>query len=908
MRNKQEKLLIIDGSAVMYRAWHALPPFSTKDGTVVNAVYGFLLTYLKLLEDVKPTHVAVAFDLAEPTFRHEQYAEYKAGREEQPDEFYNQFDILRELLDVLCVSRVEAKGYEADDIIGTLAKQSEARGMVVVIATSDLDTMQLVNDKVSVLTFGRSLSDTKIYDEAGVRERFGLSPSQMVDYRALKGDPSDNIKGVPGIGDKTASALIAAHKSLDGLYQYLDETDAPAKPVTPRLRQLLLEHHADAKLSRELSLIHCEVPLPLTLDDCLLGAPDANAVITKLQELEFKSILAKLSANIRQAAENGTTSGQNDAEYVFVQTVSEVKKLVKELRASGEFAFDTETTSLNVIDAELVGMSFSWQSGQGYYVHVDQNAEFVELLRPVLEDAKVRKWGHNIKYDLEVLRGAGVQLRGIVGDTMVMAYLLNPGARSYKLDDLVFTEFGHKMIPISDLIGTGKDEITMREVEPSTIAVYASEDADFCWRLRELFLPQLRKQKLDKLMDDIETPLIEVLADMEMAGIKVDAKVLKDADVEVLESMARIETKVHKLAGGEFNLASPKQLKEVLFDKLGLSSVGLGKTKTGISTAAGELEKLRDAHPIVPLIFEYRELAKLHSTYLDALPKQIHPKTKRVHTSFNQTIAATGRLSSIDPNLQNIPIRSEMGQRVREAFVADKGCVLLAADYSQFELRIVASLANDQTMIDIFRRGDDIHRATAAAIHGIPEDQVTKEIRYTAKEVNFGVLYGMGSWGLAQRTGLTQAEAKAFIDKYFATFTGLKQFIDNTITEARKQGYVETMFGRRRYLPDINSGVQQVRQAAERMAINLPVQGSQADIIKLAMIEIHKKLPNVSEGAKMLLQVHDELVFEVPKADVDVVAKLVKQAMESVVTLKVPVVVNVSTGKNWGALEVLADT
>lgn len=902
MPKSKEKLLIIDGSAVMYRAWHALPPFSTKAGLVVNAVYGFLLAYFKLLADVKPTHVVVAFDLAEPTFRHEQYEDYKAGREEQPDEFYDQFDILRDVLDVLKIARVEAPGYEADDIIGTIAVESKEADVPVVVATSDLDTMQLVNGKVSVMTFGRAMSDTKIYDVAGVKERFGLAPEQMVDYRALKGDPSDNIPGVPGIGDKTASALIAAHGNLDKLYEYAEETETPVKPLTPRLRQLLLDHKKDAEMSRSLSQIHCDVKLKTKLGDYILGEPDGNAVVEKMQELEFKSILAKLPESIKAAAQNGSQD-KNDSKYILVDSKEELDKLVKKLKHAKEFAFDTETTSLDVIDAELVGMSFSFKSGEGYYVHTDKNKKFVETLKPILEDAKLKKWAHNVKYDLEVLRGAGVNLHGVAGDTMIAAYLLNPGARSYKLDDLTFTEFGHKMIPIEDLIGSGKDQITMREVPKEKIATYAAEDADFCWRLKELLLPKLKKAKLVKLMDEIETPLIEVLADMELIGIKVDAKVLKQADDEALKMIAKLEKQIYKLAGEEFNIASPKQLKEILFEKLQLPTDGIGKTKTGISTAANELEKLRDYHEIVPLIFDYRELAKLHSTYLDALPKQIHKKTKRVHTSFNQTIAATGRLSSIDPNLQNIPIRSEMGQRVRDAFVADKGKVLLAADYSQFELRIVATLANDKTMIDIFKRGDDIHRATAAAIHGIAEEEVTKEIRYTAKEVNFGVLYGMGPWGLSQRTGLSQAEARDFIDKYFDTFTGLKKFMDDTIASAQKQGFVETMFGRRRYLPEINSGVQQVRQGAERMAINLPVQGTQADIIKLAMINIHKKLPEASKDSKMLLQVHDELVFEVPQKDVGKVADLVKKEMESVIKLKVPVVVNVSTGKSWGALQ-----
>lgn len=899
MTKSKEKLLIIDGSAVMYRAWHALPPFSTKDGRVVNAVYGFLLAYFKLTEDIKPTHILVAFDLPAPTVRHEQYADYKAGRPEQPPEFYAQFDILRTVLDAFKIARVEMPGFEADDIIGTATKLAERDGLTVVIATSDLDTLQLVNDNVTVQTFGRSLNEVKIYNPQSVQERFLITPAQVVDYRGLKGDPSDNIPGVPGIGEKTAGALIEQFDSLENLYATL-KSDAPlVKPLTPRLKDLLLSHEEAAFFSRTLSTMHTDLNLPLQVVDYKIVPPSDNLVAV-LQDLEFKSILQKLPPAMREAQPNSVVV---PAKYVWIKTESELKKLITNLKKIGEFAFDTETTGLDVLSAKLVGMSFSWEAHTGYYVHVLDNQEWLQMLAPVLKDAALKKWGHNIKYDWQVLKTNGFELDGVVGDTMIAAYLLNPGARGYKLDDLAFTEFGHKMISITELIGEGENEITMAEVEPHKIADYAAEDADYCWQLKLKLAPSLKSHGVLDLFKNIEVPLIPVLGEMELNGIKVDSKILNDADKEVMVQINKLEKAIYKLAGEQFNIASPKQLKVILFDNLKLPTAGLSRTKTGISTAADELEKLRGAHDIIPLLLEYRELTKLHSTYLDALPKQIHPSTGRVHTTFNQTIAATGRLSSIDPNLQNIPVRTEGGEAVRRAFVAPAGKILLAADYSQFELRIVASLAHDEEMIDIFKRGEDIHTATAAKIHGLDLAEVTKQIRYTAKEINFGVMYGMGAWGLSKRTGLTPAEAKEFIDKYFATFAGLKKYIDNTIAETRARGYAETMFGRRRYLPDINSGVAVARQAAERMAINLPIQGTQADIIKLAMIKIANQLHAITPSAKMLLQVHDELIFEVDKNEADALAEFVKKQMEAVVQLEVPVVVNVSLAKSWGELK-----
>lgn len=901
---KQKRLVVIDGNALLHRAWHALPPLTTKKGVMVNAVYGFLLVFFKIWKDLKPTHGVVSFDLKGPTFRHEQYDGYKATRVKQPDELYDQIPILKKVLAALNVPVVEAQGYEADDVIGTIARQASKEDVKTMIVTGDLDTLQLVGERTSVVTLRKGLSDITEYTPATVLERYGLEPTSLVEYRGLKGDPSDNIPGVKGIGEKTAATLIQTFGTLEKLYAALEKKTVSA-PLTPRLRELLLEHKDNAFLSRKLSEIHCDVPIKKEIVDFAVQPANTEEVISLFQELEFKSLLTKLpEISISTAATQTEQPIGRTSSYHFVQTDAAFKTFLTALKKQKTFVLDTETTGLNPFEAELLGMSFSWKEGEAYYVLLDGKSAWLEAFRPILENSKVGKWGHNIKYDQEVLATAGVSLQGIVGDTMIAAYLLNPGSRVYGLDALAFTEFGHRMIPITKLIGEKKPQKEMREVPVDDLAEYAAEDADYTKRLVDRYLPELKKNNLLKLFETIEVPLIPVLSVMEAEGVKVDTEALTRSSKETAAKIKKLEKKIHDLAGGEFNIASPAQLKVVLFEKLKISTQGIHKTKTGLSTAASELEKMKGDHPIIDLILEYRELTKLKSTYLDSLPELVD-KNGRIHTNYNQTIAATGRLSSIDPNLQNIPNRTELGNEVRKAFVADKGNVLLSADYSQFELRIVAHLANDKAMIDIFRKGLDIHTATAAKIHGISESEVTKAIRFTAKEINFGIMYGMGSWGLAARTGLTQEEARDFIDKYFKTFSGVKDYIEETKAVAKKLGYVETIFGRRRYLPDIRSGMAQVRQAAERMAINMPVQGSQADFIKLAMVNVQAGLFEIEPKAKMLLQVHDELVFEVPEKSAEKVGAWVKDQMENVTKLRVPIEVNVQAGKNWGEMKPL---
>lgn len=916
---KTKKFVIIDGNALIHRAFHALPPLTTKDGKLVNAVYGFTTIFLRVLKELKPEYVAVTFDKKAPTFRHEEYKDYKATRVKQPDELYEQIPIIKDLVAAFRVPIFEKDGFEADDLIGTISHQKKLQDLKTIIVTGDLDALQLVDDNTEIYTMKRGITDTIVYDEKAVREKYdGLGPDQMIDLKALKGDASDNIPGVKGIGEKGGIGLIKTFGSLENIYQSLKKNDAKSKKISERNKKLLLEHKADAFMSKKLATIVTNVPVKFNLEKCKLGDYSRQKVVVILQELGFKSLLNKLPENSVQGKINlfqqqsSDTKGKTADKNHFYQLVDDNKKFdefLKALKKEKVFALDTETSGLNPIQAELIGISFAWEKGKAYFVLA--KAGFLKKLKPILEDPKIKKYGHNIKYDLEIIQKEGITLHGIAFDTMVASYLLNPGSRQHNLDSVVFAELGHEMIPIKALIGEkGKNQITMNQVPVEKVSYYSCEDADYTSRLVKPLARQLEEKVNLGLLEKIEVPLIPVLAEIETNGVKVDPKFLNNMSKNFAKEIQDIERKIYKLAGREFNISSPLQLKEILFEKLKISTDDIKKIKTGFSTAAGELEKMRGEHPIIDLVSRYREYTKLKSTYLDALPKLISPKTGRVHTSFNQTITATGRLSSSNPNLQNIPIRTKIGREIRKAFVAEPGHELVSIDYSQIELRIVASLANDQKMIEIFKADEDIHRSTAAEINGVSLNQVTKEMRYAAKEVNFGVLYGMGAYGLAWRTRIKREKAQEFIDRYFSAFKGVEKYIEQTKALAQSLGYVETLFGRRRYLPEINSGVAQIRNAAERMAINMPIQGTAADLMKLAMIEAQRELGKMKENktgkiARMILQVHDELVFEIRKDEVQAVSQKIKEIMENVYKLKVPVKAEVKTGKNWGEMRLL---
>ena len=957
-KNKQKRLMIIDGNALIHRSWHALPPLTTKSGVLVNAVYGFTAVLLKAIREFKPAYVALTLDRKEKTFRHKAYEDYKANRVKAPQELYAQIPRVKEVAQALNIPIYEKAGFEADDLIGTIVSSVDG-GVEKIIVTGDLDTLQLVNRQTKVFTMKRGLTDSQIYDENVVKQRYGLAPEQMIDFKALRGDPSDNIAGVRGIGEKTAIELLKEFKTLDGVYKHIE-----SKKIKDRIRELLKEQKNNAYLSYKLATIKCDVDMQFKLEDARFDNFNQEAAAKIFNKYEFKSLLPRLQSIFGEIKRVKTKTNQAEVKeiindkfkrnlknfnYQLIDDDKRFNKFFKKISGQKEFTFDTETGNFDPVTAELLGISFCWEKGEAYYVNVkapisppkadprltaslamagtaplaenvkannlfdyqkvEQNQKglhpWLERLKPIFEDEKIKKYGHNIKYDLEVMASLGVNVRGVAADSMIMSYLLNPGTRQHNLDGLTFSEFNHQKITKEDLLGKGRDKIEFKLVPLEKLYNYSCEDADFTFRLVKKFEPQLKREKLIKLFEEIEMPLVEVLVRMEINGIKIDKQCLLKLSQEVNKKIKVLEKKIYGMAGKEFNINSTQQLREILFEKLGIPTLGIAKTKTGLSTGADELAKLKDQHPIIKFIQDYRELMKLATTYIDALPKLVNPKTGRLHTSFNQSVTATGRLSSTEPNLQNIPVRTELGQKIRRAFIADQGNKLLSLDYSQIELRLAAHMSGDKKLIKAFLLGEDIHRATAAEINGVRLDQVTPEMRREAKAVNFGILYGQGPHGLSTGAGIPYVRAKGFIDNYFKVYKDVKKFIDETIAKARAKGYTQTLFGRRRYLPEINSSALQVMKAAERMAINTPLQGTAADIIKIAMIRIQEIINKDYKNTelKMLLQVHDELLFEVREDLVEEVAGKTKKIMEQVIKLKVPIIAEASFGDNWEEME-----
>ncbi len=912
---KRPKFVLVDGHALIHRAYHAIPPLTTKSGELVNAVYGFSTILLNVLRDLKPDFVAVAMDLPGKTFRHEEFKGYKATRKQIDTALVEQFDRVRDVIHALNIPIYEKEGFEADDVIGSAAEELK-KVYDVYIVTGDLDELQLVDDNVRVYTMRKGFSDTFIYDKAAVAERFGLTPEEFVEYKALKGDPSDNIPGVPGIGEKTAADLVATYKTLDNLYEHLED-------LKPAVAKKLIEGKESAYLSLHLSQIVRDIPVNVCVKDCVTHEFERNKVFNLFRDLEFKSLLAKLPGqetiqsnlfDVSKPSEDNVRPGRDHYtkdNYHLVNDETALKDLVQKIAKQKIVAIDTETDSLDPISANLVGISVAYKEGEAYYIPVCGIGQSLDIdivkkhLGPILIDEKIAKVGQNIKFDYEVLMGNGFDLSPITFDTMIAAYLVNPNARAQSLDDLAFAELGIDTTKIHELIGKGKDQKTCAQVDIAELTLYAAEDADITFRLYNHFTGDLEKGGFTELMTKIEAPLISVLARMEMAGVLVDTKLLAKLSQKYGNRLEVLEKEIYRQAGEQFNIASPAQLQKILFENLKLHEKleknAIKKLPSGgYSTGAEELEKLRETHPIIKEIFEYRELAKLKNTYLDSLPKLVNEKTGRIHTSYNQTIAATGRLSSTNPNLQNIPIRTEAGMEIRKAFIADPGYKLMSADYSQIELRVIAHMSGDAEMTRAFKEGRDVHSATAAKVYGVKETEVTKEMRRTAKVVNFGIVYGVSAHGLQRQSSLNYAEAKEFIEKYFLTHKGIKDYMDDIVKVARERGFAETLFGRRRYLPELTSSSFMVRNAAERMALNMPIQGTAADLLKLAMIEIDNELVSVSPNTRMLLTVHDELVFEVPENEIDLVKEFVKDKMENVVKLDVPVVVDIGVGDNWG--------
>jgi len=906
-------LLIVDALALIHRAFHAIPPLQTKDGRVVNAAYGFLSILIKTMQEVRPRYIAVAFDRAAPTFRHQAYEAYKATRAEKPQDLYDQIPVVEGLLATLHIPVLAKDGFEADDVIATLCeKTKQVKGLLRVILTGDQDTLQLVGPGTVVLTPGRGIKETIRYDEEKVRERFGLAPTQLVDYKALRGDPSDNIPGVRGIGEVGASRLIKEFGSLADLYAELEKDSAKAKKIPAGQRKALTDYKQDALQALSLVPLVRDVPFPFSLEEAAVRAPDREEIVAALSALDFKSLLPRVeqafgmgetaAPTVQARGKTPPTPSLSKRGLGGVQIVSTDAQLVALAKELGE----QEKVALRAfydghfLDGKATGIAFAWE-GAAYTV--PGTRAVLEKLRHALEDPGLGKLCHNAKSDIGILGTFGIRLNGVAFDTMLASYVLNPGSRAHELEALVFSELGRELPKVqSSLLGDVAGER------------HAAE-ARGVWELAALLERRLTDEGLMHIFTRFELPLAPVLSAMERHGIALDGPFLKKFNATLVKRLTALEQEIQKRAGGDLNVNSAQQLAEVLFDRLKIhEKVRVKKTATGarLSTAAGELEKLKDAHPIVPAILEYRELAKLHSTYGDALPRLVRPDTGRVHTTWNQAVTATGRLSSSEPNLQNIPVRTELGREMRRAFVAAPGRELLVADYSQFELRILAHLANDPTMTDAFRSGEDIHARTASEVWGVAIGAVTKEQRYAAKAINFGIAYGMGANALAESAGIPREEARAFIEKYFLTFGNVREYLTNTKALAAAQGYVETFFGRRRYLPELKSNIPYLRAAGERMAINAPIQGTNADAIKLAMIDLHRWIgEHYGYGSdapvKMLLQVHDELVFEIEKGLAAKVASTIKKKMEGAISLRVPVVVECRIGRSWGELEKFED-
>ncbi len=916
---KDKKFVIIDALAMAYKAYYAFinRPLVTSNGEPTSAVYGFISQLLKVLEDHKPDYIAVAFDSKEKTFRHEKYEGYKSSRSAMPDDMIPQIARIKEVVEDLNMPVWIKPGFEADDIVGTAVKKAEEKGLISYAITPDKDYFQLVTDKVTVIRPGRAADDPVEYDVKKVKEELGFNPPQMIDYLAIIGDSSDDIPGVAGIGPKGALPLIQKYKTIEGIYENIDEIEKAG------IKKKLIDSKENAFLSKELATICCDVPMEIDFDHAKFEEPNFDKLKELFIELEFKTLYNRLLKVYNNSSESSIEAApsikvlsfeKSKSGYKLITKVKDAKQLAEKLKKKSLIVFDTETDGLNPYELNIVGASFATKAGEGIYVAIDPSNEnnniqfkdgkprlpvneFVKIFKPVFQNKKIKKVCQNGKFDISVLRSIDVSVENFYFDTMLASYILDPDQK-HGMDELSAKYLNYKPIPLSDLLGKKKDPSLIYDVDVETLSDYAAEDADITFRLYEILNKKLAEQKLNKVAYDIEFPLAPVLEEMEHEGIRVDENVLHkfSGDLEIL--LKKYTSKIYKIAGEDFNINSPKQLQVILYDKLGLTSGR--KTKTGFSTDARALEYLKGEHEIIEFILDYRQAAKLKSTYADALPKLINPVSNRIHTSFNQTIAATGRLSSIDPNLQNIPIRTDLGKEIRKAFVPrDNDHLILSADYSQIELRIMASICGDEGLTAAFKKGEDIHQNTAALVFMVDPKDVTEDMRRKAKEVNFGILYGIGPFGLKTRLGVTQSHAKEIIETYFNTFKRVKEFMDNSVLSARDKGYAETLLGRRRFLRNINSNNRVVRQFEERVAINMPIQGSAADMIKLAMINIYEELEKRKAKTKMVLQVHDELVFDAHKDEVDELIPMIKNKMETAMPLNVPVVADVGIGDNW---------
>ncbi len=922
----EKKLFLLDGHALVYRAHFAFinRPLINSKGVNTSAITGFTRTLWDLLRNEQPTHIAVVFDPEGPTFRHEVYEEYKANREEQPEDIAVALPYIHKIVKAFHIPVLSVPSYEADDVIGTLAKQAEAEGFTVYMVTPDKDFSQLVSEKIFLYKPSRQGNGVEILGVEEILKKWDIQHvEQVVDVLGLQGDSIDNIPGIPGIGPKTASKLLAKYDSVEGIIEHVDELKGKQK-------ERIEEYAEQGRLSKELATIDIEAPIQFDAETFIIDPMDKDALAELFRELEFRNLAQSiLGEPEKNSSRQGSLFGEEETEkkvrvqappshsvadknisnteheYHLIDKPEQRAELLKKLEAAKQFCFDTETTGLDPNEAELVGISFALQPSEAYYVPVPEDQEMARALmeefKPVFENEAIGKIAQNLKYDAIILKWYGVELRGEFSDTMILHYLLEPELR-HNMDYMAETYLQYKPVSIETLIGKrGKNQLSMREVPLEKVVEYAAEDADITLQLNEYLAERLKEEGLQELYQDMEAPLITALVDMEYEGINLDVDFLNQLSTELAEQVQQIEKKIYDTAGTRFNIGSPKQVGEVLFEKMEIP-YRWRKTKSGqYSTSEEKLAELAKENPIVDDILTFRGLSKLKSTYVDALPKLINPRTGRIHSSFNQTITATGRLSSNNPNLQNIPVRTPEGARVRKAFIPrDEEHVLLAADYSQIELRLIAEISGDEAMLDAFQKGQDIHRATAARVFDTPYEEVSREQRYRAKTVNFAIVYGAGATNLSQQLDIKRSEAAELITQYFNKYSGIKNYMEETVKNAREKGYVTTMKGRRRYLRDIDARSSMQRSMAERMAINTPIQGTAADMIKIAMVNIHELFKKEKFRSRMVLQVHDELVFDAHRDEIETIKPLIEEKMKNAITgLKVPILVEMGEGGNW---------
>lgn len=924
--NNQKRLFLLDAYALIFRAYYAFikNPRITSKGLNTSAIFGFLLALEEVIRKQKPTHIAVVFDHPSPTFRHEMFSGYKATRNETPEDIKNSIPYIKQLIEAYRIPVFDCPGFEADDVIGTLARKATEKGFTTYMMTPDKDFAQLVSENVFIVKPARNGIESVTWGVEDIKREFSVkTPEQVIDVLALMGDSSDNIPGAPGIGPKTAMKLISEFGSVEALFDNSVKIKGKCREIIEKNREII-------EFSKKLVRIDQDAPINLNEEALKIKEPDPSKLMPLFEELEFKSLINRFNADSSKAESQkqqvipseesgslqGTLFGEEETiekkELATIETTphsyhlvdsGELKDFSARLLSLKEFCFDTETTGADALNTELVGLSFSWKEGEGYFIHFpgshERTLEMLEVLRPAFENNEIRKTGQNMKFDIQVLASYGIDVKGHIFDTLIAHYLLEPDMR-HDMNVLAEKYLSYSPLQLESIIGEkGASQKSIRDIPPEKIKEYSAEDSDVTWRLKRKFEPEIILEGLDELAENIEMPLIKVLAEMEMTGVKLDLDELKHVTVDLREDILRLEKEIYELAGTEFNISSPKQLGDILFIRLKLDEKArMTKTKQFI-TSEEILQRLVSRHPIVEKVLEYRGLKKLLTTYVEALPQLVNEMTGRIHTCFNQAVAATGRLSSNNPNLQNIPVRDERGRQIRKAFVPDEGYIFLSADYSQIELRLMAHLSQDSSMISDFLSGNDIHSATAAKIFGVPISDVTREMRSRAKTANFGIIYGISSFGLAERLTIGRKEAKDLIDGYFSSYPGIRVYMDDSIKAARELGYVKTMFGRRRYVRDIHSRNQVVRGMAERNAINAPIQGTAADIIKIAMVRIHERLRKEQFHSRMILQVHDELIFEAYEPEFEKLKDMVVHEMSGAVKLDVPLLVDWGKGKSW---------